>query len=397
MEFHPVCIGEVDIGEHIILVRRLTRPSVTVRRTFHRLGQFRMGATGLICDGTPGGVSFFSIGRSERIAQQCRQTRLLRFGDTREQVPCRMNPAALPCRALKDFEGGRFQAFMRIGDDKLYAFEAPLHETAQELHPEHHCLAVADRKPDDFPSAIGIGRDGYYGRNTDSSCALTDLEVSHIEPDIGPLTLPYVPPYIREFAPVEQIHGDQPFSDRSRKEAIRSSCGGKSILDQFLVRFTSITFLDLDLRVINRTKAAGFSQLVSVKSGSLELEFAENSLGHSTHREHEEAPFPRIGDEALVVDGALDEPGTGLGAVEERGGQVHALRHTGGDETRLDRDDGDGGGREALAQALQEGREAGLGGAVIIVARAPAVAGYGTDPDEHRWHIGVERPPGEGF
>jgi hypothetical protein len=81
-----------------------------------------MGATGLICDGTPGGVSFFGIGRSERIAQQCRQTRLLRFGDTREQVPCRLNPEALPCRALKDFEGGRFQAFMRIGDDKLYAF-----------------------------------------------------------------------------------------------------------------------------------------------------------------------------------------------------------------------------------------------------------------------------------
>ena len=134
-----------------------------------------------------------------------------------------MNPAALPCRALKDFEGGRFQAFMRIGDNKLYAFEAPLHETAQELDPEHHCLAVADRKPDDFPPAIGIGRDGNYGRNTDSSSALTDLEVSRIEPDIGPLMPPDVPRTSGNLLRWSKFRGINPSSGGSSKEATRSS------------------------------------------------------------------------------------------------------------------------------------------------------------------------------
>ncbi len=84
--FHPVCSGQVHIGAHIIPVRQITRPPATVRLTFHQPGQFRMGAAGLSCDGPPPGVSFFGIGRSERIALPCRQTRLLPFRDTRGQA-----------------------------------------------------------------------------------------------------------------------------------------------------------------------------------------------------------------------------------------------------------------------------------------------------------------------
>ena len=90
---------------------------------------------------------------------------------------------------LQDLGGGRLQAFMRIRDDQLHALEAALHEAAQELHPEHHRLAVADRQADDFPSATGVGGHCYCGRNADCSPALAYLEAGGAKPEIGPLAL----------------------------------------------------------------------------------------------------------------------------------------------------------------------------------------------------------------
>ena len=204
MSFHAVRSGEVHVGEDIVPVRRLTRPSATVRLTIHRFCQFRVDAAGLITDSAPGGVCLVGGGCGERLAQQRRQARLLRLRDTGEQVSRRVNAAALPCRALQDLGGGRLQALMRIRDDQLHALEAALHEAAQELHPEHHRLAVADRQPDDFPSAIGVGGHCYCGRNADCSPALAYLEAGGAKPEIGP-------------------------RGRSRNDVTRSSFVGKSI------------------------------------------------------------------------------------------------------------------------------------------------------------------------
>ena len=109
MSFHAVRSGDVHVGEDIVLVRRLTRPSATVRLTIHRFCQFRVDAAGLISDGAPGGVSLIGGGCGERLAQQRGQARLLRLRDTREQVSCRVNAAALPCPACRTLVAAAFR------------------------------------------------------------------------------------------------------------------------------------------------------------------------------------------------------------------------------------------------------------------------------------------------
>jgi len=61
--------------------------------------------------------------------------------------------------------------------------------------------------------------------------------------------------------------------------------------------------------------------------------------------------------------------------------QLHAFRHPGANETRLDGHDMNTAGRQAVAQAGQKGGEAGLCGPVDIIGAAPAITGHGGDSD----------------
>src|ERR1700730_6005784 len=113
--------------------------------------------------------------------------------------------------------------------------------------------------------------------------------------------------------------------------------------------------------------------------GVLHLHAVEEEVGEGSNEEHDVAPEPGGVDlAAAVADGAV---GVGGDAVrvgeEEQAGQ--APGHGGVNEARLDGGDGDVALEEAVAKALEEDVEGGLGGAVDVVALASAVAGHGCD------------------
>jgi len=78
---------------------------------------------------------------------------------------------------------------MGVGDHQLDASEAALHQALEEGRPEGFRLRGADSEADDLATAIGVGGNSYYRRHGDDTAALAHLEVSGIEPEIGPVTL----------------------------------------------------------------------------------------------------------------------------------------------------------------------------------------------------------------
>ena len=94
--------------------------------------------------------------------------------------------AALPGGA--DNAGdGVLQPLVGVGDHELHALEPALGEVAQESRPEGFGLGGADVQADDL--ALALGRDSHrdYGGDRNDAAALAHLEVSGIQPEIGPL------------------------------------------------------------------------------------------------------------------------------------------------------------------------------------------------------------------
>jgi hypothetical protein len=97
-----------------------------------------------------------------------------------------MHPAALPGGA-QDLGDGRLEAFMGIGDHQLHALEAATHQTAQKLDPEGGGFRLTE--PEDLASAVLVDAGGDYGRDRHDAAILADLDVSRIEPEVGPLAV----------------------------------------------------------------------------------------------------------------------------------------------------------------------------------------------------------------
>jgi hypothetical protein len=78
---------------------------------------------------------------------------------------------------------------MGIGDHQLDPSEAALHQALEEGRPECLRFGGTDPEADDLAAAVGVGGDGYYRGHRDDAAALAHLEVSGIEPEIGPVAL----------------------------------------------------------------------------------------------------------------------------------------------------------------------------------------------------------------
>ena len=78
---------------------------------------------------------------------------------------------------------------MGVGGNQLHALQATAHQSLQEPGPERLGLGWADLEADDLAPAVGVDRHGDYRRNRDDPAARSLLEVSGIEPEIGPFSL----------------------------------------------------------------------------------------------------------------------------------------------------------------------------------------------------------------
>ncbi len=72
-------------------------------------------------------------------AQQGRHHGALAFANVGHGIAHEMHTAALPSR-IEDLGNGRFQAFVGVGDDQLYAPQSTPHEAPQEVCPERLSL-----------------------------------------------------------------------------------------------------------------------------------------------------------------------------------------------------------------------------------------------------------------
>src|SRR3954451_24325955 len=99
-----------------------------------------------------------------------------------------MNSAALPGRA-QDLGDSRLETFVGVGDDQLHALETAPNQTAQELDPEGGGFRLTQTKPKDLAAAALVDPGGDYGRDRQDAAILADLDVSRIEPEVGPLAV----------------------------------------------------------------------------------------------------------------------------------------------------------------------------------------------------------------
>lgn len=97
----------------------------------------------------------------------------------------------------------------------------------------------------------------------------------------------------------------------------------------------------------------------------------------------DEPPFGGGVEDAAFVgaDAGEDAAGDGVGGCEALGG-VEVCGHGRMGGAWADIEDGDAGGHGAGVEALEEGAEGGLGGAVGVVTAAPEIAGYGRNCGE---------------
>ncbi len=81
---------------------------------------------------------------------------------------------------MQNLGDGGFEAFMCVGDNKLYAAQTTPGQTAQKLGPECLGLGCADRHAQHFASAIGVDTRGDGDRHADNAAGLTHLQISGI-------------------------------------------------------------------------------------------------------------------------------------------------------------------------------------------------------------------------
>lgn len=106
---------------------------------------------------------------------------VLALGNIGERVAHRMNAAPLPCRAEGAGDGG-LQPLMSIGDHQLDAGETPVHQVAQEAHPERLGFGRTDVQTDDFPFPIRVDGHRDCRRHRHVALALAHLQIGRIEP-----------------------------------------------------------------------------------------------------------------------------------------------------------------------------------------------------------------------
>ena len=92
----------------------------------------------------------------------------------------------LPAGA-EDAVGGGLQASVVVGDHQLDAGEAAVLERAEEVEPEGFGLGAADLHAEHLAVAVGVGGDDHGDRDDPSAGA--DLDVSGVEPEVGPVAL----------------------------------------------------------------------------------------------------------------------------------------------------------------------------------------------------------------
>src|SRR5919112_1099760 len=99
-----------------------------------------------------------------------------------------MNSTPLPARA-QDLGNGRLETFVGVGDDQLHPLQAAAHQTAQKLDPEGGGFRLTQAEPEDLAAAVLVDTGGDYGGNRHNAPILADLDVSRIEPEVGPLAV----------------------------------------------------------------------------------------------------------------------------------------------------------------------------------------------------------------
>jgi len=167
---------EADVGEHVVL------------DLVHEGGELRPAGAELVGHVPPGLPGAAAVGLHEGLTDRGCHHGVLAARHVSERVAHEVDPAALPGGA-DDAGDGRLQPLVRVRDRQLHALEAAADEILEEARPEGLRLGGADVQADDLAPSIGVGGDGDYGRDRDDAPALAHLEVSRVEPDIGPVPL----------------------------------------------------------------------------------------------------------------------------------------------------------------------------------------------------------------
>jgi hypothetical protein len=74
-------------------------------------------------------------------------------------------------------------------DHQLHAAQALIGEAAEELRPEDLRLRGAGGHAQHLALAVLVHRDGHYDGAADDAAVLADLEISRVEPEVGPSAL----------------------------------------------------------------------------------------------------------------------------------------------------------------------------------------------------------------
>ena len=99
-----------------------------------------------------------------------------------------MHAAPLP-GGPENLGDGVLEAVMGIGDHQLHRLQAAADEGLEKAGPEGLCLRGPDLQPDDLTASVGADGDGDYGCHGHDPAALALLEVSRVQPEIGPFAL----------------------------------------------------------------------------------------------------------------------------------------------------------------------------------------------------------------
>lgn len=108
-----------------------------------------------------------------------------------------------------------------VRDHQLDATQAAAEQASEEIGPEGGGFRGADMPAHDLALAIGVGGHGDYGRDTDDAPALALLEVSGIEPKIGPFAFERaVEEAVHPFVDVLAEFADGAFGDAAQADGL---------------------------------------------------------------------------------------------------------------------------------------------------------------------------------
>lgn len=124
------------------------------------------------------------VGLGEDRADQRRDHRSVLVAGDREQVPHRMDAAALPGGALEVAVDRVAEPGMGVGDHEFHSAQTALDEIAEELAPEHLVLRVADIDTEHLAVAVGSQAGGDHDRFGDHLAVLTHVQVGSVEPHV---------------------------------------------------------------------------------------------------------------------------------------------------------------------------------------------------------------------